>query len=74
MNEVYARIQHARTADEVVGRIEDLILEGVLRPGDRLPGERDLSSRLDVSRPILRDALKQLETRGLVVSRHGDGT
>ncbi|WP_425487188.1 FadR/GntR family transcriptional regulator [Nitratireductor arenosus] len=74
LNEVYARIQHARTADEVVGRIEDLILEGVLRPGDRLPGERDLSSRLDVSRPILRDALKQLETRGLVVSRHGDGT
>jgi GntR family transcriptional repressor for pyruvate dehydrogenase complex len=74
VNEVYTRIQHARTADEVVHRIEDLILEGVLRPGDRLPGERDLSSRLDVSRPILRDALKQLETRGLVVSRHGDGT
>ncbi|SIR05988.1 transcriptional regulator, GntR family [Rhizobium sp. RU20A] len=72
--DLYAPIPHARTADEVVARIERLILDGVLRDGDRLPGERDLARRLDVSRPILREALKVLETRGLLVSQHGGGT
>jgi len=72
--DLYARISHSRTADEVVQQIELLILEGILRDGDRLPGERELSKRFDVSRPILREALKELETRGLVESRHGGGT
>ncbi|KQX60114.1 GntR family transcriptional regulator [Ensifer sp. Root954] len=72
--DLFARISHSRTADEVVQQIELLILEGVLRDGDRLPGERELSKRFDVSRPILREALKELEGRGLVESRHGGGT
>jgi GntR family transcriptional repressor for pyruvate dehydrogenase complex len=72
--DLFARISHNRTADEVVRQIELLLLEGVLRDGDRLPGERELSKRLDVSRPILREALKELETRGLLISQHGDGT
>lgn len=72
--DLFARIHHSRTADEVVNQIELLILEGVLRDGDRLPGERDLSKSLDVSRPILREALKELEARGLLVSHHGGGT
>ena len=72
--DLYARISHSRTADEVVQQIELLILEGVLRDGDRLPAERELSKRFDVSRPILREALKELEARGLVESRHGGGT
>lgn len=71
---LFAQIQHTRTSEEVVLRFEELILDGVLRDGDRLPGERDLAERLDVSRPILREALKELETRGLLVSRHGGGT
>ena len=54
--------------------MESLILEGVLRAGDRLPGERELARQFDVSRPILRDALKTLEARGLMVTRHGGGT
>jgi GntR family transcriptional regulator, transcriptional repressor for pyruvate dehydrogenase complex len=74
MREVFSRIEHSRTADEVVQQIEGLILEGVLGAGDRLPGERDLSAQFDVSRPILRDALKSLEARGLVETRHGGGT
>jgi len=72
--DLFARISHNRTADEVVRQIELLLLEGILRDGDRLPGERELSKRLDVSRPILREALKELENRGLLVSQHGDGT
>jgi DNA-binding transcriptional MocR family regulator len=47
--DLFARISHSRTADEVVRQIELLLLEGVLRDGDRLPGERELSKRLDVS-------------------------
>lgn len=71
---LFPPISHSRTADEVVRQVELLILEGVIRDGDRLPGERELSERLGVSRPILRDALKELESRGLLVSRHGGGT
>jgi GntR family transcriptional repressor for pyruvate dehydrogenase complex len=72
--DIFERIAHQRTADEVVHQIEILILDSVLRVGDRLPGERELARRLDVSRPILREALKQLEARGLIVTRAGGGT
>ncbi|QND51970.1 FCD domain-containing protein [Phyllobacterium sp. 628] len=71
---VFARIQSSRTADDIVSQIEMLILEGVLRVGDQLPGERDLAVQFDVSRPILRSALKTLEAKGLLVARHGGGT
>ncbi|WP_018698800.1 FCD domain-containing protein [Amorphus coralli] len=71
---VFDRIVHNRTADAIVHQIEDLILQGVLRTGDRLPPERDLAKTLDVSRPILRQALKTLEERDLIVARHGGGT
>ncbi|QPC86829.1 FCD domain-containing protein [Mesorhizobium sp. NBSH29] len=74
MNDIFSRIEHSRTADEVVQQVESLILEGVLRVGDRLPAERELAVQLDVSRPILRDALKSLEARGLLATRHGGGT
>lgn len=71
---VFKPIVHVRTAQAVVDRFRGLILDGVLRPGDRLPAERQLALDLDVSRPILRDALAQLESDGLVVVRHGEGT
>ncbi|WEX08469.1 FCD domain-containing protein [Chelativorans sp. AA-79] len=74
MSTIYSRIEHARTADAVTRQIEALILEGVLRDGDRLPGERELAAQMEVSRPILRDALKALEARGLLVTRQGGGT
>lgn len=74
MSDIFSRIEHSRTADEVVEQIESLVLEGVLSTGDRLPGERELSRQFDVSRPILRDALKLLEARGLLTTRHGGGT
>ncbi len=74
MSAIYSKIAHLRTADEVVLQIESLILEGILRVGDKLPGERELARMFDVSRPILRDALKSLENRGLLITRHGGGT
>lgn len=71
---MFTKVDHTRTADAVVHQIEVLILNGVLRPGDRLPPERELVEQVDVSRPILRDALKTLTGRGLIVSRQGGGT
>jgi GntR family transcriptional regulator, transcriptional repressor for pyruvate dehydrogenase complex len=74
LSDIFSKIEHSRTADEVVQQIESLILEGVLRTGDRLPGERELARQFEVSRPILRDALKALEGRGLLTTRPGGGT
>ena len=74
LSDIFSRIRHSRTADEVVEQIESLILEGVLRAGDRLPGERELARSFGVSRPILRQALKTLEQAELIVIRHGGGT
>ena len=48
--------------------IEKLILEGVLRPGEKLAPERELAEKLELSRPSLREALEILEGRGLLVS------
>ncbi len=70
----FHEIAQENAADTVASRIEMLLLQGVLRSGDRLPGERDLAQRLGVSRPTLRSALKVLEGRRLVVARHGEGT
>lgn len=63
-----------RLADDIVERIELLILEGSLKPGERLPGERALAEEFGVSRPSLREALQKLVARGVLSSRHGDGT
>lgn len=67
-------IDHISVADAVVHQIEDMLVAGVLKQGDRLPSERDLADALDVSRPKIREALKALETRGLVEVRHGEGS
>ena len=71
---LFRKIDHGSTADEAVRQIEFLLLDGVLSSGDRLPAERELAERLAISRPVLRDALKELESRGLIESRHGGGT
>ncbi|MBO0345822.1 FadR/GntR family transcriptional regulator [Roseibium limicola] len=71
---MFEKIPSSRTADAVTQQIEKLILAGVLRPGDRLPAERELAAQLDVSRPVLRESLKTLESQDLLVSRPGGGT
>ena len=59
---------------ELISRFHDLILEGVLFPGCRLPPERELASRFGVSRAALRQALKVLAIMGVLSQRVGDGT
>ncbi len=51
-----------------------LIKQGEYLPGDRLPSEHELSDRLGISRPTLREALRQLEEERVIVRRHGVGT
>lgn len=71
---IFQPIRHAKTAEEVAHQIEALVLEGVLKVGDRLPGERELAQATGVSRPIVREAIKALEASGIIASRHGEGT
>ncbi|MBA4783177.1 MAG: FCD domain-containing protein [Rhizobiales bacterium] len=71
---VFGKITQARAAEQVARRIEVLVLEGVLHSGERLPGERELARVMDVSRPILREALRELEIKGILETRHGQGT
>ena len=58
----------------VVAEFERLIAAGEFAPGDRLPSERELAQLLGVGRNSVREALRQLELLGLIVSRRGDGT
>lgn len=69
----FSKIQPEKIADSVTRQIELLILRGILRPGARLPAERELADRLGVSRPTLREALGGLQDRGLLASRAGAG-
>ncbi|GGH38983.1 transcriptional regulator, GntR family [Cribrihabitans marinus] len=66
-------VQSEKLSAAVVKQIQMLILRGILRPGERLPAERELSERLGVSRPSLRDAVAELQEQGLLTSRAGSG-
>lgn len=69
----FLKVTPEKLSQTVVRQIEQLILRGILRPGERLPSERDLAEKLDVSRPSLREAIADLSERGLLVSRAGSG-
>lgn len=69
----FEKIASEKLSNAVARQIELLILRGILRPGERLPAERDLADRMGVSRPSLREALEYLESKGLLVTRPGAG-
>lgn len=69
----FEKVQSEKLSVAVVRQIEKLILRGILRPGERLPSERELSERMGVSRPSLRDAVAELQGRGLLECRPGAG-
>ncbi|MFI6284031.1 FadR/GntR family transcriptional regulator [Streptomyces sp. NPDC051018] len=58
----------------LAGRLQGLIEEGRLAPGERIPAERELAERLRISRASVREALRELELRGLVNRKPGRGT
>src|SRR5499427_4958073 len=61
-------------AEQVVAHVRTLIELRALRPGDRLPAERDLASQIGVSRPTVRAGLHALAAMGVVHARRGSGT
>lgn len=69
----FQKVVPEKLSTAVVRQIELLILRGILRPGERLPSEREMSEMLGVSRPSLRDAVAELEERGLLIARAGAG-
>lgn len=69
-----APLTRVRLYEQVAEQISAWIAEHGLRPGDKLPAERELAARLGVSRATLSQALVALEVIGAVAVRHGDGT
>ncbi len=68
---LFDKVSVGRISETIVDQIRQLMRQGHLRPGDRLPAERDLCERFGVSRVTVREALRMLESSGLVEIRVG---
>jgi DNA-binding FadR family transcriptional regulator len=67
-------VRGERLYEDIVRQIEDRVMSGDLRPGDRLPTERELAQQFGVSRTAVRDAARSLAQKGLLEMRPGRGT
>lgn len=67
-------VKSTRIYQEIVRQVRQMIAEGRLKSGDRLPPERDLAEKFLVSRTSVREALRALESLGLIAIRPGEGT
>jgi GntR family transcriptional repressor for pyruvate dehydrogenase complex len=67
-------VRSGQTTEQVVARVYELIKREDLKPGDRLPPERELSKQLGIIRPSLRAGLSSLISMGVLQSRQGAGT
>ncbi|WP_456278022.1 FadR/GntR family transcriptional regulator [Bacillus sp. AK128] len=67
-------IPQSKVYIETIKQIQSIIQSDSLRPGDKLPSERELSDRLSVGRSSVREALRALELLGLIETRRGEGT
>lgn len=73
--DLFKTIQRGTTlANRVTHQIEQLIVEGRLRPGDRLPPERELARQFGVSRTVIREAVRALSAKSLLEVQPGSGT
>jgi len=67
-------LQRTKLYEQVADKIQALIVQESLRAGDKLPGERELAEGLGVCRTVVREAIRALEIRGLVLVKPGCGT
>ena len=74
MNKIFKPVRPRRLSDGAIEQIKRLVAEGRLVPGDRLPPERELMELLSVSRTSLREAIRTLETMGVLRVVPGRGT
>jgi GntR family transcriptional repressor for pyruvate dehydrogenase complex len=70
----FEAVRKSKVYEKVAEQIQRLIRDGLLKPGDMLPPERELAETFQVSRSSLRDALRALELMGMVEARQGEGT
>ncbi|KAJ53516.1 GntR family transcriptional repressor for pyruvate dehydrogenase complex [Clostridium tetanomorphum] len=66
-------IRNTKVYEQVIFQIKDMIDRGILKKGDKLPSEREMVEKLQVSRTSIREALRSLEIIGLIESRQGEG-
>jgi GntR family transcriptional regulator, transcriptional repressor for pyruvate dehydrogenase complex len=64
-------IRQVRLSDEIVGQLKQSIMLGRFKTGDKLPSERELADKFQVSRVAVREALKSLKDLGFIVTRQG---
>ena len=69
----FKEITPVRLYESVIEQIMDLIKNNELKPGDKLPPEREMAEKLSISRNSLREAFRVLESRGLIKSKPGGG-
>lgn len=67
-------VHKTKVYEKVALQLQRLICDGSLKPGEKLPPERELADMFHVSRGSLRDAVRALEVTGFVEARHGEGT
>jgi len=67
-------VHRTSVSDDIVAQLTDLIARNVLKPGDRLPPERELCKQFGVGRSSLREALRSLSVMGILDGRIGEGT
>src|ERR687893_1979319 len=72
--DAFQALDRRSLAHDAAEHLRELVSSGALQPGDKLPSERELASRLGVSRPTLREAVRGLVIMGLLETRHGAGT
>lgn len=70
---MFSSISNKKVYEQVIEQIQNNIMNGTFKKGDKLPSERDLSEKMGVSRTSIREALRVLETMGVVESRQGEG-
>lgn len=73
MSALFRKAKQSRIFQDVVDQIQAAILDGEIKPGDKLPSERELGEMLGTSRGTLREALRVLEQKGLIEIRLGVG-
>lgn len=69
----FAPVEKSRLTDDLAERILQLIRGGIYKPGDRLPAIMDMARSFGVGHPSVREALKKLESMGVVEIKHGSG-
>jgi GntR family transcriptional regulator, transcriptional repressor for pyruvate dehydrogenase complex len=70
----FEAVRKTKVYEQIAQQLQRMILDGLMKVGDKLPPERELAEMLQVSRGSLRDAIHTLELMGLVEARQGEGT